>query len=134
MNARHRLPALPRKRSLGNRTPIPPLQDPGRASRARAEARADRGAIAGGSVVHGAAAKESLMVRRKTSTEFIAFDVLYEDGSRSSNRKVASSELAGPNSDAAVCAIIEAQDRQLAALSGRPRGAIKSIARSASHK
>ena len=71
------------------------------------------------------------MARRKTSTEFIAFDVLYEDGSRSSNRKVASSELAGPDGDAAARAIIEAQDRQLAALSGRPRGAIKSITRSA---
>ncbi len=70
------------------------------------------------------------MARQKINSEYTAFDVVYEDGSRSSNRKIASSELAGPNSDAAAKAIIEAQDRKIAELSGRPRGAIKSITRS----
>ncbi|HEX2888794.1 hypothetical protein [Vineibacter terrae] len=70
------------------------------------------------------------MARQKINSEFTAFDVVYEDGSRSSNRKVASSEVAGPNGHAVAKAIIEAQDRKIAELSGRPRGAIKSITRS----
>ncbi len=73
------------------------------------------------------------MARRKTdSSAFTAFDVVYEDGSRTSNRKIANSELAEPDGDALVQAIIEAQDQKVAALSGRPRGAIKSITRSGS--
>jgi hypothetical protein len=64
------------------------------------------------------------------SSEFVMFDVVYEDGSLSSNRKVASSELGGLDGDAPATAIIEAQDEKIAALSGRPRGKIKSITRS----
>lgn len=70
------------------------------------------------------------MARPKTNSEFTAFDVVYEDGSRSSNRRIANSDLAGPDGDRPAKALIEAQDRQIAALSGRPRGAIKSIVRS----
>jgi hypothetical protein len=70
------------------------------------------------------------MARHKTSSDFTAFDVVYEDGSRSSHRRIANSELAGPDGDAPAKAIIEAQDREIAARSGRPRGAIKSITRS----
>jgi hypothetical protein len=73
---------------------------------------------------------ETLMARQKISSEFTAFDVVYDDGSRSSNRKIANSELAGLDGDAPARSIIEAQDRKIAALSGRPRGAIKSITRS----
>ena len=39
------------------------------------------------------------MVRRSAARrveEFILFDVLYEDGTRTSNRKVPGSELSGP--------------------------------------
>ena len=71
------------------------------------------------------------MSRKKNSGEFTAFDVVYEDGSRTSNRKIANAELAGLHDDALVRALIEAQDQKVAALSGRPRGAIKSISRSA---
>lgn len=72
------------------------------------------------------------MARKKpaSSAAFINFDVVYEDGSRSSNRRVASEVLGGLDGDAPAKAIIEEQDRKIAALSGRPRGAIKSIARS----
>lgn len=62
----------------------------------------------------------------------VFFDVLYEDGSRSSNRKVPSSELGGIDGDAAVKPYIEAQDRKIAEVSGRPRGAVKSVERSRS--
>ena len=58
------------------------------------------------------------------------FDVLYEDGARTSNRKVPSGELGGLDGDEPARAIIEAQDRKIAEMSGNPRGPIKSITRS----
>jgi hypothetical protein len=72
------------------------------------------------------------MARKKQATngEFVLFDVLYDDGSRSSNRRVPSSELGGLDGDAPAKAIIEAQDQEVAKMSGRPRGEIKSISRS----
>jgi len=60
----------------------------------------------------------------------VPFDVVYEDGTLTSNRKVPSSELAGLEGDTAAHAFIEAQDREICALSGYPRGRIKSIVRS----
>jgi hypothetical protein len=63
------------------------------------------------------------------SGDFVLFDVLYEDGTRSSNRKVPSSEL-GLDGDAPAKPYIEAQDRNIAAVSGKPRGQIKSVSRS----
>lgn len=61
---------------------------------------------------------------------FVLFDVLYEDGLRSSNRKVPASELDGIDGDAAAKTCIEAQDRKIAESSGKPRAPIKSISRS----
>lgn len=66
----------------------------------------------------------------KPENEFVLFDVLYEDGSKRSNRRVPSSELGGLDGDAPAQAIIEAQDRELGALSGNPRPRIKSVTRS----
>lgn len=62
-------------------------------------------------------------------TEFVFFNVLYEDGSQSSNRKVAASEVGGLEGDEPALAIIEAQDLEISEKSGRPRGPIKSIER-----
>jgi hypothetical protein len=71
------------------------------------------------------------MARKKpTNGEFVMFDIVYEDGSRSSHRKVPSGELGGLDRDLPAKAIIEAQDEQIALLSGRPRRDIKSITRS----
>jgi hypothetical protein len=61
--------------------------------------------------------------------EFIFFDVLYEDGSRTSNRKVPGSELGGIDGDLPAKTYIEAQDRQIAEISGKPRTPIKSLTR-----
>ena len=61
---------------------------------------------------------------------FVLFDVIYEDGTRSSNRRIAAAELDTVDAAASARAIIEAQDQKIAAVSGRPRGSIKSIARS----
>jgi len=45
--------------------------------------------------------------------EFVLFDVLYEDGSRTSNRKVPGSELGGIDGDLPAKPYIEAQDGKL---------------------
>lgn len=71
------------------------------------------------------------MARKKpTDNAYVLFDVVYQDGSLNSNRRIASAELLGPDGDAPAKSIIEAQDRDIAAKSGRPRGPIKAIARS----
>ena len=61
--------------------------------------------------------------------QFVLFDVLYEDGSRTSNRKVPGSELGGADGDLRAKTYIEAQDRQIAEISGKPRSPIKSLTR-----
>jgi hypothetical protein len=67
--------------------------------------------------------------KAKVKAEFILFNVIYEDGSQSSNRRVSSTELNGLDGDAAARAVIESQDREIAERSGRPRSPIKSIKR-----
>ena len=61
--------------------------------------------------------------------EFVLFDILYEDGTRSSNRKVPGSELGGIDGDLPAKTYIETQDRQIAEISGKPRSPIKSLTR-----
>ena len=61
--------------------------------------------------------------------EFFFFDVLYEDGSRTSNRKVPGSELGGVGGDLRAKTYIEALDRQIAQISGKHRSPIKSVTR-----
>ena len=65
----------------------------------------------------------------RRAEEFILFDVLYEDGSRTSNRKVPGSKLGGVDGDLPAKTYIEIQDRQIAEISGKPRSPIKSLAR-----
>jgi hypothetical protein len=61
--------------------------------------------------------------------EFILFDVLYEDGTRASNRKVPGSELGQVEGDLHAKTYIEAQDREIAEISGKPRTAIRPLTR-----
>jgi hypothetical protein len=63
--------------------------------------------------------------------EFVLFDVLYEDGTITSNRKVPGSVLGGLDGDEPARGVIEEQDHVIAERSGRPRSPIKSITRSA---
>lgn len=46
-----------------------------------------------------------------TRAEFVLFDVVYEDGSQRSNRRVPSAVLGGLDGDVPARAIIEEQDR-----------------------
>ena len=48
--------------------------------------------------------------RTKTQAEFVLFDVFYEDGTQTSNRKVPSEALGGLEGDEPARAIIEEQD------------------------
>ncbi len=67
--------------------------------------------------------------KKRILSSFVMFDVLYEDGSQSSNRKVPAAELNGLDGDMPAQAIIEAQDQQIGLASGRPRAKIKKITR-----
>ena len=49
-----------------------------------------------------------------TRSEFVMFDVFYEDGSQRSNRRVPSVQLGGIDGDAAARATLEEQDRLIA--------------------
>lgn len=68
--------------------------------------------------------------RKLSNSSFVLFDVFYDDGSRSSNRKVPASELGGLDGDKPAEAFLEAQDREIAERSGRPKPTIKSVKRS----
>jgi hypothetical protein len=61
--------------------------------------------------------------------EFVLFDVLYEDGTQRSNRRVPQAALDGLEGDAPALSIIEEQDAEIAAKSGVPRSPIKSVRR-----
>lgn len=67
--------------------------------------------------------------KKPMDADFIAFNVVYEDGSLSSNRKVPTSKLDGADDTANARAIIEAQDREIGEKSGRPRSRVKTLAR-----
>ena len=73
-----------------------------------------------------------MAIRKRTESSFVSFDVIYEDGTRSSNRRVPMLALGGLDGDSPAKDILEAQDREIANNSGRPtRGPIKTLARSA---
>jgi hypothetical protein len=61
--------------------------------------------------------------------EFVLFDVIYEDGSRRSNRKVPGGLLGGLDGDEPARVVIEQQDREIAEKSGQPPLRIKSLQR-----
>jgi hypothetical protein len=74
------------------------------------------------------------MARRKSKpleTGYALFDVTYEDGSLSSNRRVPRSLLGGLDGDAPALDAIKEQDDAIAAKAGRPSLEIKKITRSA---
>ncbi|GGH25535.1 hypothetical protein GCM10007036_32720 [Alsobacter metallidurans] len=67
--------------------------------------------------------------KKTAESEFVLFNVLYEDGSRSSNRRIPREMVASLDADRDIRAAIEAQDREIAEKSGRPRGPVKKIER-----
>jgi hypothetical protein len=72
------------------------------------------------------------MARKKqqpVANGFVLFDVLYEDGTQTSNRKVPAADLGGLDGDLPARTFVETQDRKISEMSGAPRGPIKSIVR-----
>ena len=61
--------------------------------------------------------------------EFAFFDVVYEDGSLRSNRRVPTELLGGLEGDEPARGFIHEQDREIAEKGGRPALEIKSISR-----
>ena len=53
------------------------------------------------------------------NSEFVLFDVVYDDGSQRSNRKVPRELLGGLDGDAPARTVIMEQDREIAEKSGR---------------
>lgn len=71
------------------------------------------------------------MARKKPTAkaEFVLFNVIYEDGTMTSNRRVPGSILGGLDGDTPAQEFIEAQDKEIAERSGRGRAPIKSLKR-----
>ena len=71
-----------------------------------------------------------MAMKSRASTSFVMFDVVYADGTRRSNRRVPASVLDGLDGDEPARGMIEAQDAETAAASGRPRIEVTSVVRS----
>ena len=71
------------------------------------------------------------MAKKPTArSEYVFFDVIYEDGSQRSNRKVEASLLGGLDGDEPARTEIMDQDRAISEKSGLPPLQIKTIKRS----
>lgn len=75
----------------------------------------------------------SIMARKKPTgkAEFVLFNVHYEDGVQTSNRRVPADLVGGLDGEQPVIDFFEAQDRDIAERSGKPRGPIKKLERAA---
>jgi hypothetical protein len=75
--------------------------------------------------------QESTMPKKHgLKSEFVMFDVLYEDGTQTSNRKVPRALLGGLDGDEPARGFIIEQDRDIAEKRGLPPSPIKSLCRS----
>lgn len=72
------------------------------------------------------------MARKKqqVASGLVLFDVIYEDGTQTSNRKVPAADLGGLDGDEPARTFIESQDRKIGEVSGAARARIKLIVRS----
>ena len=71
------------------------------------------------------------MARKPTArVEYVSFDVIYEDGSQRSNRRIPADVLNELDKDTAIREALQEQDRAISEKSGIPPLAIKSYKRS----
>jgi hypothetical protein len=68
---------------------------------------------------------------KKQEPVFVQFDVTYDDGTKSSRRKINVAGLDKDEIETFAKTEIMNQDRKIAEMSGKPRGNIKSLERSA---
>jgi hypothetical protein len=69
--------------------------------------------------------------KARNDAGYTLFDIVYQDGAQTSNRKAPHAEVEDVNDEGALRAFFEAQDRKIAEMSGNPRGPIKTMTRSA---
>jgi hypothetical protein len=69
--------------------------------------------------------------QKKQEDNFVFFDVTYADGSKSSRRKINAPGMARDEVEAFALTEIMNQDRRIAEMSGKDRGPIKALVRSA---
>jgi hypothetical protein len=69
--------------------------------------------------------------KQKIEDNFQFFDVIYEDGTKSSHRKVNAAGLAKDEVEAFALTEIMNQDRKIAGLGGKNRGTVKTLVKSA---
>ncbi len=74
------------------------------------------------------------MAKPASKANFVLFDVIYEDGSRRSNRKVPAEILGGLDGDEPARKVIQEQDNEIAKASGKPALTIAQILRVAGKK
>jgi hypothetical protein len=70
-----------------------------------------------------------MAIKKRSDNDFLLVNVLYEDGSQRSNRKIMLSQLTGFDDEADIRQAIDEQDRKIAELSGQSRAAVKAITR-----
>jgi hypothetical protein len=69
--------------------------------------------------------------QKKLEDAFVFFDVTYEDGTKSSRRKINAAGMDNDDVEAFALTEIMNQDRKITDMGGRNRGAVKQIQRSA---
>ncbi len=67
----------------------------------------------------------------KIEDNFVFFDVIYDDGTRSSRRKINAAGLPKDEIEAFALTEIMTQDRKIAEVSGKNRGGVKTLVKSA---
>jgi hypothetical protein len=68
--------------------------------------------------------------QKKVEDNFVFFDVTYEDGTKSSRRKINATGVDASDLESFVMTEIMNQDRRIAEMSGKSRGQVKSLVKS----
>jgi hypothetical protein len=69
--------------------------------------------------------------QKKIEDSFVFFDVIYEDGSKSSRRKINAAGLDKSEIETFAMTEIMNQDRRISEMSGKSRGQVKTLVKSA---
>lgn len=68
--------------------------------------------------------------QKKVEDSFVFFDVIYEDGTKSSRRKINATGVDNSDLEAFAMTEIMNQDRRIAEMSGKSRGQVKTLVKS----
>ncbi len=68
--------------------------------------------------------------QKKVEDNFVFFDVIYEDGTKSSRRKINAAGVDSSDVETFAMTEIMNQDRRIAEMSGKSRGQVKTLVKS----